>query len=229
MKPIGVIHSCFNEKFGAPRQAGLVPSAVGDIELFPPYNLPEAWKGIDGFSHLWVIFLFNQTADQGWKPTVRPPRLGGNKRVGVFATRSNFRPNPIGLSVVKLETVREVDGSVEIRVSGLDMIDGTPVLDIKPYVPYADAVPTAVGGFADSAPSMRLTVTLGTAVEAFFDESAAVPPGLRERLIETLALDPRPAYHQGGSRARIYGTTLNGVNFKWRVKGTVADVFGVET
>lgn len=224
MEPIGVIRSCFNEKFGTPRQAGLVNAALGRIELFPPYDLPEAWSGLDGFSHLWVIFLFNQTADQGWKPTVRPPRLGGNKRVGVFATRSNFRPNPLGLSVVKLESVREVGGSVEIRVSGLDMIDGTPVLDIKPYVPYADAIPDATGGFADTAPEVTLTVVLAPDVEVF----CAPRPGLKKLLVETLALDPRPAYHAESQPDRTYGTTLNGVNFKWRVRETVADVFGVE-
>jgi tRNA-Thr(GGU) m(6)t(6)A37 methyltransferase TsaA len=154
LSPIGTIHSCYGEKFGIPRQPGLVKSATATLELLPPYNSPDALRGLDGFSHLWVIFLFHQSTRNQWKATVRPPRLGGNERVGVFASRSNFRPNPIGLSVVELLTVE----GTQLHLGGGDFLDGTPVLDIKPYLPYADCIPSATGAFATRTPEPVNTV-----------------------------------------------------------------------
>ena len=151
--PIGVIHSCFKEKFGIPRQPGLVPAARAVLELLPPYNRAEAVRGLEGFSHIWVSFVFHACLDAPWKPTVRPPRLGGNRRLGVFATRSTHRPNPIGLSAVELERIETGPGRVLLHLKGADLMDGTPVLDIKPYLPYSDVIPGATGGFAAEAPA----------------------------------------------------------------------------
>lgn len=150
--PIGVIRSCFRQKFGIPRQPRLVPAARATLELLPSYAQPEAVRGLEGFSHLWLLFVFHGIPAGHWQPTVRPPRLGGNQRMGVFATRSSFRPNPIGLSAVALERIEISAGRVVLHLAGVDVLDGTPVLDIKPYVPYADSIPEAVGGFANEAP-----------------------------------------------------------------------------
>jgi len=159
MEPVARIRTEFPGKFGVPRQAGLVPELRGRGGFEPPFRSPEALRGMDGFSHLWLIWEFSENKEAGWSPTVRPPRLGGNQRVGVFATRSPFRPNPIGLSCVKLEGVdlSTPDGPV-LFVSGADLVDGTPILDIKPYLPYADCRPEAVGGFAGTAPEPCLAV-----------------------------------------------------------------------
>ncbi|MCK5516240.1 MAG: tRNA (N6-threonylcarbamoyladenosine(37)-N6)-methyltransferase TrmO, partial [Desulfobulbaceae bacterium] len=141
--PIGVIHSCFSEKFGIPRQSGMVKSATAFLELLPPFNRKEMVRGLDGFSHIWVHFFFHQVVEEGWRPTVRPPWLGGKKRVGIFATRSPHRPNHIGMSAVKLVDIRREKKTYLIEVTGVDFLDQTPVLDIKPYVPYCDSVETA--------------------------------------------------------------------------------------
>ncbi|PWV59351.1 tRNA (N6-threonylcarbamoyladenosine(37)-N6)-methyltransferase TrmO [Plasticicumulans acidivorans] len=188
---IGFIRSPYREKFAIPRQPGLV-RLPAVLELVPPYDRAEAVRGLEGFSHLWLIFLFHATAAQGWKPTVRPPRLGGNARLGVFATRSTFRPNPLGLSVVELAGIR-CERGVSLDLLGADLLDGTPVLDIKPYLPYADAIPEARAGFASEPPAARLQVE-------FAAEPASVlqpQPQLRDWLSQVLALDPRPAYRAG--------------------------------
>ena len=156
--PIGIIHSCFSEKFGIPRQPGLVPVARAILEMRPPYDRDEAVNGLETFSHLWIIFVFHANPKGKWQPTVRPPRLGGNRRLGVFATRSGFRPNPIGLSVVRLEGIRRYKNKLLLDLSGVDLLDRTPVLDIKPYLPYVDSVPDAIGGFADRRPASAVTV-----------------------------------------------------------------------
>lgn len=143
--PIGVIRSPYKEKFAIPRQPGLICDGGGALELLPPYNQPDAVRGLEGFSHLWVIFVFHQTMDGGWRPTVRPPRLGGNARVGVFATRSTFRPNPIGMSLVELHGIETRNG-VRLQLGSLDLVDGTPVLDIKPYLPFAESQPQRAQG-----------------------------------------------------------------------------------
>lgn len=192
--PIGLIRSPYREKFAIPRQPGLarLPAV---LELHPPFDRPEAVRGLDGFSHVWLIFVFHATAAQGWKPTVRPPRLGGNARLGVFATRSTFRPNPLGLSVVELAGVRAGADGVFLDLLGADLLDGTPVLDVKPYLPYADAIPDARAGYAPGPPPVRLPVSFAPAAEQVL--AAHPEPRLRDWLVEVLALDPRPAYRAG--------------------------------
>ena len=212
MKTIATVKNDFSSKFGVPRQPGLVPEVLSTIVFEPEYRVAEALRGIEGYSHLWVIWRFHQAQREGWSPTVRPPRLGGNTRVGVFATRSPFRPNPIGLSVVRLEAVEhdERDGMV-LRVSGADMVDGTPVLDIKPYLPYADCVPEATGGFTDAAEKRQ--------VEVACDERwlAVVPAEKREALLGVLRQDPRPAYQHDPER--VYGFGFAGLEVRFRVEG----------
>ena len=224
-RPIGVIHSCFKEKFGIPRQPGLAPAATATLELLPPFDRDEAVRGLDGFSHLWVIFLFHASADQGWSPTVRPPRLGGNDRLGVFATRSTFRPNPIGLSVVELAGVARHSGRLLLELKGVDLLDGTPVLDIKPYVPYADALPQARGGFS-AAPPPAKPVRFTAEAEAACAREEFRLPGLRRLIEEVLGQDPRPAYQ--GKCDRRYGVSIHDLDIRWLVQdGGSALVTGI--
>lgn len=215
IEPIGVVRSCFGGKFAAPRQPGLCPSAWGSLVFHDSYRSDEALRGIDGFSHLWLIFGFHQTHGQGWHPTVRPPRLGGNQRLGVFATRSPFRPNGLGLSLVRLEGVdREAPAAPILRLGGLDLIDGTPVFDIKPYLPYAEGPLDAIAGFASKTLS-RLPVSVHEDAREAFEQ---LPARAQAVLHEALALDPRPAT-QTGDVTRIFGAELCGCN----VRFTIAD------
>ena len=208
IEPIGIIHSCFKEKFGIPRQSGLVKSATATLELFPPHNVEDALRGIEEFSHLWIVFAFHESVCNKFQPTVRPPRLGGNVRVGVFATRSPFRPNPIGLSVVEL---RNVTGTT-LELAGGDFLDGTPVLDIKPYIPYADSIPEATGGFAPDAPDALNSVSLS-------DDAKKVFQGLEKHqqqlITDMLSYNPRPAY-QVDDPDRIFGTRVFNLDVKWK-------------
>lgn len=218
MEPVAHIRTDFPGKFGVPRQAGLVPELRGRVVFAPDCRRPEALRGIEGFSHLWLIWEFSENKTAGWSPTVRPLRLGGNERVGVFATRSPFRPNPIGLSCVKLERVElsGPDGPV-LHVSGADLVDGTPILDIKPYLPYADCHPEAAGGFAGEAPAGRLRVDFPPELLAL------VPEGDRAALTGVLAQDPRPPYQRDPER--IYGFGFGGVEVRFTVgDGTLAVV-----
>lgn len=205
---IAIAHTPFGEKFGIPRQPGIAQSARGVIELLAPYNRAEAVRGLDGYSHIWLIFVFHGTQEQGWRPTVRPPRLGGNQRMGVFATRSTFRPNPIGLSCVKLEKVEANDSGVKLHVSGVDLMDGTPILDIKPYIPFADCHPEASAVFVPEAPE-QLPVRFSPEAEV------SCPVLLRSLIIETLAQDPRPAYQD--NELREYGIILAGHNIRFNI------------
>lgn len=224
LSPIGTIHSPFKEKFGVPRQPGIASAARATLELLPPYDREEALEGLAGFSHIWVLFVFHATAAQGWNPTVRPPRLGGNARVGVFASRSTFRPNPIGMSVVELDGITREDGKLVLHIKGADILDGTPVLDIKPYVPYADSLPDARGGFADSAPGNRLSVQFTAAAEAQLAVRELEHPQLRELITQVLSADPRPAYRDDEAAERIYGMRLFDFDLRWRVEGNSAVV-----
>ena len=220
MEPIARIHSEFPTKFGVPRQAGLVEGLRGLVVFEPPYRVVEALRGIEGFSHLWLIWEFSENRRTGWSPTVRPPRLGGNRRLGVFATRSPFRPNPLGLSCVKLEKVElsTTDGPV-LWVSGADLVDGTPILDIKPYLPYADCRPEAVGGFAGVVPEGRLTVDIPPEL------LSRVPEDRREALTGVLSLDPRPPYQNDPDR--VYGFGFAGLEVRFRVREGVLTVVDV--
>ena len=218
---IARIHTDLPEKFGVPRQSGLVPQLRGTIVLEPAYRNPDALRGLEGFSHLWLIFQFHRAVREGWSPTVRPPRLGGNRRMGVFATRSPFRPNNLGLSCVKLEGVRldEKLGPV-IDVSGADLVDGTPILDIKPYLPYADCHPEATGGFTDPLDGQTLQVNCDPALLSNLTEEQ------KAGLMGVLACDPRPRYQEDPER--VYGLAFAGKNVKFTVKDGVLTVVAVE-
>ena len=220
IRPIARLHSDLPDKFGVPRQAGIVEALEGRIVFEPEFRNPDALRGIEGFSHLWLIWQFSRALRTEFSPTVRPPRLGGNERVGVFATRSPFRPNSLGLSCVRLLRV-ETDaqlGTVLI-VGGADLLDGTPIFDIKPYIPYADCRPDALSGFAPDAGRM-LRVEYLPGVEA------QIPAGKREALRGVLANDPRPRYQDDPER--IYGLSFAGKNVKFRVQGDTLTVIAVE-
>ena len=218
---IARIHTDLPEKFGVPRQSGLVPQLRGTIVLEPAYRNPDALRGLEGFSHLWLIFQFHRAVREGWSPTVRPPRLGGNRRMGVFATRSPFRPNNLGLSCVKLEGVRldEKLGPV-IDVSGADLVDGTPILDIKPYLPYADCHPEATGGFTDPLDGQTLQVNCDPALLSNLTEEQ------KAGLMGVLACDPRPRYQEDPDR--VYGLAFAGKNVKFTVRDGVLTIVAVE-
>lgn len=211
---IGIIHSCFKEKFGIPRQPGLAPLATAQLELLPPYNDRDALDGLEGCSHIWVQFVFHANKREEWKPKVKPPRLGGNKSLGVFATRSPTRPAPIGLSVVKLERIEETEGKLLLHLSGIDLLDGTPVLDIKPYVPYVDLVPEAINSFADAAPHL-IPVEFNTESAVFCsDYHQKNTIDLTGLIRQILQQDPRPQYQQPEPE-RIYGMKLLDVDVQW--------------
>ena len=220
IRHIAHIRSDFDQKFGIPRQSGLVEELQAEIVFDPEYRNPEALRGMEGFSHLWLVWEFSKARRDTWSPTVRPPRLGGNQRLGVFATRSPFRPNPIGLSCVKLLGVdlHTPDGPV-IRVAGADLLDGTPIYDVKPYIPYADCKPDAVGGFASQPKEATLTVHFPD------DLLAQVPEEKRAALTGVLAQDPRPSYQDDPDR--VYGMTFGGMDVKFRVEGDQLTVCSV--
>lgn len=217
---IAVIRSCFKEKFGIPRQPGLAPLALAQLEFLPPYSNHAAVEGLEGCSHIWLQFVFHaNNHDEGWKPKVKPPRLGGNKSIGVFATRSPNRPAPIGLSVVKLENIEQKDGKLLLNLSGVDLLDGTPVLDIKPYVPYVDIVSDAINDFAPAAP-VFVPVTLSSEQQLFcsvFQQQTGT--NLAELITQVLQQDPRPSY-QIPPIDRIYGMKLLNLDLRWRYAAT---------
>lgn len=211
MKAIAHIRSDFSEKFGIPRQSGLVEELTATIVFEPEYRQPSALRGLEGFSHIWLIWEFSKARSEGWSPTVRPPRLGGNKRLGVFATRSPFRPNSIGLSCVRLRSIQQDPelGSVLV-VAGADLLDNTPIYDIKPYLPYADCKPEAVGGFAATPKEPSLEVEIPE------EYLLQVPQEKRSALIGVLAQDPRPQYQDDAQR--VYGMSFGGLEVKFRVE-----------
>ena len=225
---IGIVHSPYREKFGIPRQPGLSKAAEASLELLPPYNRPEAVKGLEGFSHIWIAFVFHGVKREEWRPTVRPPRLGGNLRIGVFASRSTHRPNPLGLSVVELSRIETAEGKVVLHLKGADLLDGTPVLDIKPYIPYVDSIPEAVAGFADEAPQQRLNIRFSEAAKQSCQQLAERYPRLQSLISETIALDPRPAYQAMSGQRREYGVSLYELNIRFAVEGTEAEVIAIE-
>ncbi len=221
ISPIARMRSDFPTKFGIPRQSGLVEELRSTVVFEPEYRNSDALRGIEGFSHLWIIWQFSEAVREDWSPTVRPPRLGGNTRLGVFATRSPFRPNSLGLSCVRLLGVEETpDRGTVLHVGGADLMDGTPIFDIKPYIPYSDCHPDALGGFTDTAGDFLLNV--------------AFPPALLERLpaekrqaaIGVLSHDPRPSYQK--SPERIYGIEFAGFNIRFQVQENTLRVLSVE-
>jgi len=201
-------------------------AATAVVEFFPPYDREEMFRGLEDFSHIWVVFLFHDTVDEGWKPTVRPPRLGGQKRVGVFASRSPHRPNHLGMSVVRLTRVVVTNGSVQLELAGVDLLDGTPVVDIKPYIPYAESIPEASFGFTvETIP--EVAVVFSTSASRFLVEyQEYTGRNLRQLVYQTLASDPRPASQR--SLGREYGALFWNVNVRWRVVDQGFEVFECE-
>ncbi|PID75516.1 MAG: tRNA (N6-threonylcarbamoyladenosine(37)-N6)-methyltransferase TrmO [Deltaproteobacteria bacterium] len=215
IEAIGVVHSCFQEKFGIPRQPGMVSVATAELELFPPFNRQEILRGIEKASHLWLQFIFHGCIEDGWKPTVRPPWLGGHRRFGVFATRSPHRPNHLGLSVVRLEGILFSEKGCRLKLSGVDIMDGTPVVDIKPYLAYSDSIEEATCGLG-TVSSPECTVDLSAEVEQFcqdYQQDSGRP--LRQLIREVIAQDPRPP-SQKGTDKHDFGLTLWDVNVRFR-------------
>ncbi len=228
IEPIGYIATPYQEKFAIPRQPGLVSSAIGCITLTSKQNQQQMVRGLSDFSHLWLLFIFHQTQQQGWKPLVRPPRLGGNKKIGVLATRSTFRPNPLGMSVVKLEKIITVDNKVNIYVSGVDLLNNSPIVDIKPYVPYSDIVQDASGSFAQTAPDNMLEVTYTAKAYQQVSHYQQQYDDLCTLIEQVLAQDPRPAYKKTMEDNNEYGMSLYHLNIKWRmVSNTKVEVFAL--
>ncbi len=219
---IGTVRSPYRQRFGIPRQPGLAPSAEGWIEMLPSFDRPEMFDGLSDFSHIWVTFLFHAVIDQGWRPRVRPPRLGGNTTRGVFASRSPFRPNHLGLSVLELLDV-DLSHGARLRVRGLDIVDDTPVFDIKPYLPYADSLPAARGGYADQAPARRLDVKFSPAALDAVGK-LQIDDALLTLIAASLALDPRPAYRATRDEERVYGLQLIDFDVRFRVRNDTAEV-----
>ncbi|WP_233115631.1 tRNA (N6-threonylcarbamoyladenosine(37)-N6)-methyltransferase TrmO [Aggregatibacter actinomycetemcomitans] len=224
LQPVAIIHTPYKGKFSVPRQPNLVQDCTGIIELLPPFNQAESVRGLEQFSHLWLIFQFDQIPQGKWHPTVRPPRLGGNQRVGVFASRATHRPNPIGLSKVALRQIECKNGKVLLHLGSVDLVDGTPILDIKPYLAYADSEPDAISGFAQSQPTPPLKVEFTPEAESAVKKHSKNRPHLQRFITEVIQQDPRPAYQQGKTTERIYGVSLYEFNVRWRIKAGCVDV-----
>ncbi len=215
IRPVGIIHSCYPEKFGIPRQPGLVKSAVARLEMLAPYNRPEMFKGLEVFSHVWLQFLFHQTFEEGWKRTVRPPYLGGRERVGVFASRSPHRPNHLGLSVARLVKIEKERKTLFLDLAEIDLLDKTPVVDIKPYIPYSDKLEEAANGYSNPSPEPVANVVFCQEAEEFCQYyEGKTGRKLFELIKETLAMDPRPAAHR--AKTGDYGILLWDINVRWR-------------
>ena len=220
IRPIAFMHSDFATKFGIPRQSGLVAQLRSTIVFEPEYRNDDALRGIEDFSHLWIIWQFSEAVRDGWSPTVRPPRLGGNTRMGVFATRSPFRPNNLGLSCVTLLGVEQTaDHGTVLHVGGADLMDGTPIFDIKPYIPYSDSHPDAKGGFTDTAGDFLLQVEFPDAL------LQKIPRSKRDAAIGVLSHDPRPSYQR--KPGRVYGLTFAGYDIRFTVEQDVLTVIEV--
>ena len=226
IEPIGVIHTPYKEKFAVPRQPRLAPSATAKLQLIGNANSPEAIRGIEQFSHLWLLFLFDQNLQAGWTPTVRPPRLGGNERIGVLSTRSPFRPNGIGMSAVELKQIKHTEGQVWLELGSVDLVDRTPIIDIKPYIPYSDAIFDANGGFAQTEPKL-LNVTFSTIADQQL-RFHANKEQVRAVICEVLAQDPRPAYKKNSIDNKEYAVNLFDLNVKFKVKEELVTITAIE-
>lgn len=216
-QPIGFISSCYQEKFGIPRQPGLVTANKSQLRLTDTFD-QESIRGLEGFSHIWLQFIFHETQPQGWKSLVRPPRLGGNEKVGIFASRSTFRPNPIGLSVVKLNEIEIQNSAVILHLLGCDLLDNTPVIDIKPYLPYADAIPDALGGYAQEKPESFVDVIFSDqALVQGKEANIRLDEDVVTLITQILALDPKPSYQKNHENTdRIYRMKLYDFDLSWQ-------------
>lgn len=217
LTPIAITHSCFKDKFGVPRQPGLTRHAHAELLIQSPFDREDAFRGLETASHLWLTFQFHEAIRAEWRPVVRPPRLGGNKKIGVFASRSPFRPNSLGLSVVRNEGLIRKNGQLVLRISDHDLIEGTPILDIKPYLPFADSVPEASLGWAESAPTERADVVFSPEATT---QLATLPveeyPDVRALIEDVVSYDPRPSFRRGRDEERIYGANLYDLNVRFR-------------
>ncbi|MEH6823097.1 MAG: tRNA (N6-threonylcarbamoyladenosine(37)-N6)-methyltransferase TrmO [Motiliproteus sp.] len=225
-QPIGQVHSCFKEKFGIPRQPGLAKTALAELELVGDYALMDAVRGLDRCSHIWVLFLFSEHLERGWTPLVRPPRSQGGK-MGVFATRATFRPNPIGMSVVKLDRIENRNGTPILHLSGIDILDGTPVIDIKPYLPYADSLDDAHYDYAADGQKQSLTVSFSEPAQLRLSNHKD-PAALRQLITDLLSCDPRPTHRRKPDDDRIYGMQLDNYNVRWRINNDSIDVIAID-
>lgn len=227
-RPIGVVRSPYREKFAVPRQPGLVPAARGELHLIGQYNREEILRGLSGFSHLWLTFVFHQVMGENWSPTVRPPRLGGNRRLGVFATRSPYRPNPIGLSAVRLVNIGRRGQQWVLTLTGIDLVDGTPVLDIKPYIPYADAIADASGGFTEdlSMPPAKVEFSPESREQLACHSDAY--PDLETLIRQVIGQHPQPGYQRSPAASRIYGMYLHRFNIRFRATDTGYQVVSID-
>jgi tRNA-Thr(GGU) m(6)t(6)A37 methyltransferase TsaA len=220
-RPIGHIHSCYKEKFGIPRQPSLVTEAKAELHLYVEYCAEGIFKSLEGFSHVWLTFVFHQTVENGWHPTVRPPRLGGNQRVGVFASRSTHRPNPIGLSVVELDNIEQKNQQCILHLKGVDLLHNTPILDIKPYIPYVDSIPDAKTGYADDKPETIAVSFSNLAKEQCKQRSEILllqgnNTNLEKLITQILQQDPRPAYQKkNADNDRVYAMKLFDFDLHW--------------
>ncbi|KTG20539.1 tRNA-Thr(GGU) m(6)t(6)A37 methyltransferase TsaA [Pseudoalteromonas sp. XI10] len=224
---VGHIQSPYKQKFAIPRQPRLVPEAKAKLVFSSDFNREEFVRGLDEFSHIWLLFRFHETADKGYSAMVRPPRLGGNERKGVFATRATFRPNAIGMSAVKLEGIEYKNGQLSLLLSGIDLLDGTPILDIKPYLPYSDAMTDATAGFADTRPETDMSVEFSEEALAFIAKQTEQPE-LKAFITNVLKQDPRPAYKKQRDSEQSYGMTLYDFNIRWYVQDNHNTVTSIE-
>ncbi|MFB9217516.1 tRNA (N6-threonylcarbamoyladenosine(37)-N6)-methyltransferase TrmO [Vibrio sinaloensis] len=226
VEPIGFIESPYKEKFAVPRQPRLVPAARSRVKLCGAANTPESVRGLEQFSHVWLLFVFDKNLDAGWKPTVRPPRLGGNERIGVFASRSTFRPNGIGMSAVEVKGISKQGDQIYVDLGNVDLVDGTPIIDIKPYIPYSDSVPEAQGGYADDEPetsqvdfSALSLATLAKRCDTDYVKTV---------IEQVLAQDPRPAYKKNKPDDKEYAVNLFDLNVKFTVSDNLITVTTIE-
>ncbi|NOH72969.1 tRNA (N6-threonylcarbamoyladenosine(37)-N6)-methyltransferase TrmO [Vibrio pectenicida] len=226
VKPIGFIESPYKEKFAVPRQPNLVSAASSRVKLLGEANNPEAVRSLEQFSHLWLLFLFDQNLEAGWKPTVRPPRLGGNERVGVFASRSTFRPNGIGMSAVEMKGITKMGEQIYIELGNVDLVNNTPIIDIKPYIPYSDSIACANGGYAEEKP---ITLPINFSSEALHILEQRSDASIVKTVIEqVLAQDPRPAYKKNKPDTKEYAVNLFDLNVKFIVKNDLVTVTAIE-
>lgn len=223
IKPLGFISTPFKQKFAIPRQPRIVPDAIGKIRLSAPHNNIDLLRDIQQFSHIWLLFCFHQNINKGWRPTVRPPRLGGNQRTGVLATRSTFRPNHLGMSAVELLAV---EGTC-LTVGGVDLVDGTPIIDIKPYLPYTDSIPQATAGYAELPPSTKMQIEFSETAHQQCQQQATRHQQLRQLICQLLQQDPRPAYKQSTNSTQTYGMMLYDLQIRWTVNGNVTQVLSI--